>query len=262
MTAGEDRTTVSCRSTPANSAATTFARLNCDLSDVQTLSAFHVLRAEAGREAPAPTRAQWRAWLASERDLIAHHPNLTKARRRSLLRRLDAAKTQPLPDGQTFAALTGIRRFTQAQSRELRDHQQFLADRLGVDLDTIRQRTADYAADVDTARDAPAPAGYTDATVRDFRNARLPVDRRTVHALTRLQDEAALAAAAAQPQTPANLRITRHAVDSTAVAEIGYDPDGGRLEITFHSHPGRVYAYRNVPAALYREMAKGSAGRV
>lgn len=253
---------MSCRSTPANSAATTFARLNSDLNDVQTLSAFHLLRAEAGQTAEPPTRRDWMEHIAAERALIEWHPNLTDARRRSLLRRLDEAAKQPLPDGPTWAALRRIRGHTQTQSRELANRYQALADRLNTDLDTVRRRAAELAAEVDTRRDAPAPPGYTPVGLRSFREARLPLDRQTVYALTRLEQEAAATANRRQPRTVDNRRIIRQAIDSSMARELGYDPDGGRLEIVFHTNPDRVYSYRNVPAEVYQEMLTGSVGRV
>jgi hypothetical protein len=254
---------VSCRSTPANSAATTFARLNSDLNDVQTVSAFHLLRAEAGRDSVPPTRTQWEDFLNRERELVQRNTTITESRRRSLLRRLDIAATQAMPDGATWSALRGIRARTQVQSRELGNRYQSLADRLGIDVDTVRARAATYAEQVDTRRDAPPPPGYTSVGLRNFRTARLPLDRKTVYALTRLEEEAQAGTAARQPRTQDNRRIIRQPLArSSAIIEAGYDPDGGRLEIVFDSNHNRVYSYRNVPAAVWEEMLTGSAGRV
>jgi hypothetical protein len=41
-------------------------------------------------------------------------------------------------------------------------------------------------------------------------------------------------------------------VDSTAIHSLGYDPDGGRLEVLFPS--GALHAYRNVPEHLWRQL--------
>jgi hypothetical protein len=57
-------------------------------------------------------------------------------------------------------------------------------------------------------------------------------------------------------------RVVRHPVESSAIRRLGYDPDGGRLEVEFPS--GQVVAYRDVPAELYERMVApgGSAGSV
>ena len=49
---------MSCRTTRAGSAVTTIARLESGLTDVQTLSAFHVLRRN-GRGQQPPSQAEW-----------------------------------------------------------------------------------------------------------------------------------------------------------------------------------------------------------
>ena len=112
---------MSCRSTFAGSAATTFARLNSGLNDVQTLSAFHVLRAQ-GHDLEGPSAQDWSAWVAQEKDFVEHHPNLSPARRTSLTRRLDQARQGDVPDGATWNALRGIRSLTQVHTRELNTH--------------------------------------------------------------------------------------------------------------------------------------------
>lgn len=252
---------MSCRSTHASSAATTFARLNCDLNDVQVLSAFHALRAETPRDTPPPSREEYHAWIAQERSLIAIHPNLSEARRASLLARLDGALKAPIVDGRTWNALRRIRPASQAQGRELSNRYAVIADRLGVPVGRVRARAAELAASVDTSRGAPPPPGYTAVSVAAFRATRLPLDRGTIHALHVLEGEAAAAAAAAQPRTEDNRRITRMAIDSAAFSEIGYDRDGGRLEVVFRTNPDRVYSYRNVPVSVWGQMQFGSAGQ-
>ena len=54
--------------------------------------------------------------------------------------------------------------------------------------------------------------------------------------------------------------MDRIAVDSSNVAEVGYDEDAMVLEVEFHG--GKVYQYHGVPVDVHREMmASGSVGR-
>lgn len=48
--------------------------------------------------------------------------------------------------------------------------------------------------------------------------------------------------------------MRRVAVESTSVASVGYDERGHVLEIEFRG--GRVYRYRDVPAAVHRLLLK------
>jgi hypothetical protein len=54
-------------------------------------------------------------------------------------------------------------------------------------------------------------------------------------------------------------KMERTAVDSSNVAEVGYDEDAMVLEVEFHG--GKVYQYHGVPADVHAElMASGSVG--
>ncbi len=54
--------------------------------------------------------------------------------------------------------------------------------------------------------------------------------------------------------------MERIAVDSSNVAEVGYDEDAMVLEVGFHG--GAVYQYHGVPVDVHAElMASGSVGR-
>ena len=245
---------MSCRSTFAGSAATTFARLNSGLNDVQTLSAFHVLRAQ-GRDLEGPNAGDWSAWVAQERTFVEHHPNVSDARRTSLIRRLDEAGRGAVPDGPTWNALRGIRSLSQVHTRELTTHLALFSARTGLAPELVRSRFEALTATVDTARTAPLPDGVTDDRVAECRRAQLPTDRATVYALAVLDAETL-----AMSQLPR--RITLEPVVSEAIAKVGWDPNGGRLEVVFHSNTNRVHAYRNVPESVYQEMRSGSAGQV
>lgn len=45
--------------------------------------------------------------------------------------------------------------------------------------------------------------------------------------------------------------ISRHRVESSSIASIGYEPDSETLEVQFRS--GAIYQYRDVPPAAYED---------
>jgi hypothetical protein len=53
--------------------------------------------------------------------------------------------------------------------------------------------------------------------------------------------------------------MTRHHVDLSMAASVGYDPVTETLEIEFHS--GEVWQYHDVPEFVYEEMISGSIGK-
>ncbi|MGV8910494.1 MAG: KTSC domain-containing protein, partial [Propionicimonas sp.] len=220
---------------------------------MQTLSAFHVLRAE-GRDLKAPGADEWRAWVAQERSFVEYHPNISEARRTSLLRRFLSAADGEVPDGPTWNALQGIRSLTQVHTRELSTHLALFSARTGTTPEAVQARFDELAASVDTSRDAPVPAEVTRERVDKCRRAQLPADRVSVYALTVLDQETASTGTAPR-------RVVLQPVESTAIAQVGWDPSGGRLEVVFHSNPDRIHGYRNVPESVYQEMMSGSAGQ-
>lgn len=92
-----------CRSTPGNSAITTFARLHSGVDDVQVLSMFHEQRNAAPRTATAPSRDEYVAFLRDLRSRVLADDSLSAARRESILDRLERAETQ-MPDAPTYYA--------------------------------------------------------------------------------------------------------------------------------------------------------------
>lgn len=250
---------MSCRSLPATSAATTFARLNCTLDDGQTVSIFHMLRAETPRDAPAPDREQYQQWLQQERNFVQWHPNLTEARRASVLARLDRAIAADPVDGRTWVALQRLRGATQTATTELDRQFDRFAGRLDLSAAQVRARFERYRDDEGAQEEAGLP-GYA-AVNTALRGRGLPRDRATTRAFQRLERDAR-GAERARPREQQPRRVVREPMNSTSIAEAGYDPDGGRLELVFQSQPGRVYAYRGVPAQVWEQMQSGSAGQV
>jgi hypothetical protein len=250
---------MSCRTSAAGSALTTFARLRSGLTDVQTLSTYHALRHE-GRQMPAPDDARWQSYLTEQRTAVEGDSTLTDARRRSLLRRLDTARQQR-PDGASFYAMRTIESTTRRLGEQINERLGGHAAALGLTVEQVRDRYRSYQDEIDRNRSAQAPAGYDDAAAA-ARQAGLPSDRGSVHAMQRLEAEARRARADAALRGPQ--RIERQPMTSGPIAEAGYDPTGGRLEVVFNradGQPSRPYAYRGVPAEVWAQMQSGSAGR-
>ena len=252
---------MSCRTTAAGSALTTLARLSSGLSDVQTLSAFHALRAE-NRNATRPSRANWDEYMTYVRNAVQRNPNITEARRRSLLNRVErAAGDYERIDGATWQAVLGVGLRTINQHEALNGQLTGFAEALGEDESAVRQRFYRIAEEeTDHSRSARAPQGYTSDSVEQVRALGLPIDRGSVNAYQRLAaeaEEARARRAAASPQ-----RITQHQqFEHGPISQVGYDTNGGRLEITFRGYRGnadRQYAYQNVPADIAARMAESS----
>lgn len=261
---------MSCRTTPAGSAWTTFARLESGLSDVQTLSTFHTLRRD-GRGVSAPTDAEWAEFVAAERTELQGR-DFSEARMRSLNTRMDRAAEQA-PDGPTWYALRNIRDRSRVESEGLEANLRVFADRLGEDYDTVTTRFNTYLSEVERGRSVAVPEGYTDARAV-FRQQNIPSDHGTYEAYTRLAAESVAAMNIRHVAEDSPRRITQTVfANSRAIYSAGYDPAGGRLEVTFRRHMGvdpttvgtsRTYAYRNVPAHIWEEMVAegGSPGAV
>lgn len=254
---------MSCRTTPAGSAWTTFARLESGLTDVQTLSAFHALR-RTGRGMSGPDKDEWADFVLHERAEM-QEAGFSEARTRSLLSRLDTAATQ-LPDGATWYALRNIR--TQAQvnavnvAEALAEH----AATLGEPVADVRARYERYLNEVPRGRTTDVvPEGYTEVR-QSLAQSGLPVDHGSYTAMQRIAAEAAAVRVTADPVR----RIERIEFDaSEGVHSAGYDPEGGRLEVVFRRRragqedsTSRVYAYRGVPAETWAQMRAQSPGVV
>jgi hypothetical protein len=245
---------MSCRTSSVGSALTTFHRLASGLSDVQTLSAFHSLRATAPRTAPSPSAEVWSEFL-NEQVQSVQTADITDARRASLMRRLDAARSENIPDGRTWHALRNLGERTARQSESIDRHIARVAEGLQVEESVVRARFAQLQAETPRTRRGANPDGYVDQMAISAAAADLPTDRASIMAMRTLEAEAYRARAdraLAGPQ-----RIERRTLQfSRYISEIGYDPSGGRLEVVLRSQPDRVFAYRGVPQDVYDDIAR------
>jgi hypothetical protein len=223
------------------------------IEERQTLSTFHELQRE-GREAAAPTAAEYERFLDTMRAVVRSNPNLSEARRASLLARIDVAATETI-DGRTFYAANRVSQRAHRASTAMGRFYERTARAQG---DTLADTTAAVNADMVAAhadRTLAAPREW----VRDFaarpENLDMPMDRITAYAAHQAETRAAAVTAAA----PTRPTVTHRAVSSSVVNTIGYDEATGHLEVELHRNPGVRYSYRIDPNT-YANMMSGSVG--
>lgn len=229
-----------CRDSRFSSAFVTFARGASGMEDNQILSLNHALMRE-GAQAEAPTREEWNSFI--DRTVGYHEQGLLVAApgTRNIRGRLEAARSE-VPSGPRYYA---ARRLMDRVERTQRAHETYLADyasRRGITTAQARERFQEHftAASDDAALHAGASfaAGFRSTDERQY----LLRDRRSTYAYEQMEGEASTAFEAnAVPS------VTRERVNSTAVREIGYDADTGRVEVVMNANPDRVYAYRMTP---------------
>ena len=251
---------MSCRETKSGSAATTEARLESGLTDAQTLSAYHALRAEAPADVPGPTPQQWQNYVTEREEAIRANETYSDARRRSLLRRWEIARQETPPDGRTWYAQRNIRDRAMRNANALTQRLDRAAADLGVDTAYLRTRYAHLQDSTPRNRRGATPEGYTDQLRTNANAADLPSDPASVMALHAIEREALRARADRALSGPQ--RIERSDIGSGLIAEAGYDRDGGRLELVFRGRGenanSRVYSYRGVPEDVWEQFQTGA----
>ena len=250
---------MSCRSTPAGSAWTTFARLESGLSDVQTLSAFHALRAE-GEGVTAPTQTEWDQFVLAQR-IEMEAAGFTDARIRSIGGRMGRAIEQ-LPDGRSWYALRNIRERSVTESNRVMGEIAQLAQTSGASVGDLTARYEERLRAVERGRSVETPDGYAEARTQ-WRTAGLPADHGTYTVLTQMRAEAA--AARTEEAPPRRIEPVMFP-NSRAIYSAGYDPTDGRLEVTFRRRnrdgettgTSRMYSYHSIPASVWADMNSGN----
>lgn len=262
---------MSCRTTPAGSAFTSYARFanGSTLSDVATLSTFHYLRSlhqsRSEDQRRSYTNEDYRSLLQRQMDRVRRLSGISEARRESMLARLQQAHDNPdLPDQATLYALFNlnptIRSRGNAQSRFVQNY----ATAFGMPYNDALQRWREIEDSIDRSRSAPDPATYTEENRAHARALELPTDPGSVHAMATMRDEVDVR----EMVTAANAvqRITRTVSDinvdgERSITEYGYDPRSQRLEIIVHDRNGgeQLFAYRDISEADYEaQLAAGN----
>lgn len=259
---------MSCRSTNAGSAFTTFARLadGDGLSDVATLSAFHQLRREyqdrqqrgwlANSLEQATSEDSYRYSLTNIREHITRSPHLTDARRASILARIDAALADTnVPDRATIYALNGIRSTVSNQGRARLDFLRSYASTLDITMDAAQARWNELEDSIDRRRGATTPTSITDDIRTQASRNGLSNEDGSLHAFALMQEEARQALRNRLSEIPRRVVRERIAAPATSpdnenlrVLEYGLDPRNGYLEIVVEDiSTGQVteHAYQN-----------------
>jgi hypothetical protein len=258
---------MSCRTTPAGSAFTSFARISSGagnpLSDVATLSTFHALRrsyqdnlrdnqaASMSRTGyatqfrdmmPYPYHGMEAAeayarMLADLRQQVTDDTGLTDARRASLLARLTAAETAEVPDHSTLYALANLNR-TVARARE--GQAEFIAnaaEAMGMTDEETLARFRELEDSIDRDRSAGNPDTYTDENRAEVRRLGMTDEPGVVHAWATLNARAREVTAALNATRPRlinnHTRITPSRVPDTDLEVVGYgfDERSRRMEV-------------------------------
>lgn len=253
---------MSCRTTPAGSAFTTYARLSNGrvISDVATLSLFHYLRSRhQGQNAETRrtyTQEEYLALLDRQRERTARLSGISEPRRQSILQRIEAARTAEMPDQSTLYALFNLNPTVRERGQGL---QRFLGEvsrRLSITSEEARTKFEALENSIDRSRGAGNPPTYTEANIAEARSRNLATEAGTVHAMATLIEEMqsrevqAALSATQRIETRTYLETPRF-IESQGleVVAYGYDRYSRRLEITINNEDGttRNLAYRHVP---------------
>lgn len=255
---------MSCRTTPVNSAFTTYARLANGgvLSDVATLSTFHELRSSYSSRSEETRRVysdeDYRALLGRQRERTVRNTTLSEARRQSILERLDAAIADTsTPDQATLYALHNLNPTVRNRGNAVASFQRRIANQLNLTQEQVQALWSEYENGVNRANRGQRPETYTEeniANVRDRLN--MGTERGTVHAVVMLENRLRRHAAdQALTQTPRIQRTPTSdpgSFNGFTVTEYGYDARNGRLEVIVQDENGERtnHAYRDVPAEI------------
>jgi hypothetical protein len=236
-----------CRTTRIGSAVTSFARLHSGLEDQQCLSTYHELLRD-GRDARTPTAAEQTVLIDSLVTATRRADGLTRARRDSLLRRLEEARNAAM-DGRTYYAAAHLVARTERARQALDVHYDNAARTLGWSRSRVAAYVDEQRGHAENDRVLTAPAEWRREFASRAENTGLPMDRSTAYAMRRLDQRQA----AARTSAPSRPGVAHQPVQSSAIRSLGYDPDTGRLEVALHSRPDQPYAYR-VPREVYAQM--------
>lgn len=259
---------MSCRTTPAGSAFTTYARLanGRALSDVATLSVFHQLRSTYQSRDPETrrvyTQEEYLALLDRQRDRVARMTGISEPRRQSILSRLDAARSAEMPDQGTLYALFNLNPTVRDRGNGLTRFIHEVSRTLEIEISEARTKFDTLENSIDRSRGGANPSTYTPENIAEARTRNLSTEAGTVHAMATLiqemrqfQSNRALAAVQRiETRVPVDPPIEISGQGIT-VSAYGYDRYGRRLEITIIGEDGqpRNLAYRNVPESILEE---------
>lgn len=198
---------------------------------------FKALRNQAPN-APLPSTEEYQHLVNRSLTKLERAPRVTDKGRRSIERQLNKDLSESeLPDGATFYALKKLQARSREQKREFVQMIRQIAEHRGTNRnEALRAFTEAYE------NEEGKPEHDFD---QDF-------DSRTLAVYNSMMSREGTASSGV-PEFSTEPRITRAPLPngSTWVTGVGYDPDDGRLEVETN---GNVYAYHNVPEAVWNEI--------
>lgn len=246
-----------CRESKLSSALITFARGATGLEDRQAVALNHALMQES-QGAQTPSQTEWNHFIDStiesyERGLIR-----IRAGSQNPVSRLREARNEVPTASRYYAAQRLVERAV-ATERGQREYLENYARLCGVSYDDARLEFGIYEMEM-TSDSANQPSAiFVREWEADTSRNNLLVDRKALYVYEQMENN--LRARIGSPvETPAEYRpaVTRRAVGyGSWIAEIGYDPINGRLEMVPSRDSDRVYAYRMSPEE-YEEILGGS----
>lgn len=244
---------MTCRERKGGSAVTTLAQQIGGLKERQALSLYHQLRHEGAGMEFAPTASN--SVLDGLEAAVRQSDTMTDARKASVMRRIEAARSEDVTPADLWAMGTMLHRSHLAKEA-VDAHVRRIGERCGLDDDAAKRRFAGlYQEGTDKANGLSAPADWAERFRNDPQNGFVPSDRGTLYALWRMEQDVPAAPEVANPVR----HPVRHA--SSLVRAVGYDPASGRMDVELAN--GRVYVYDNVSAEVARDITTSySPGRV
>jgi len=234
---------MTCRKRGLSSAMVSFARLRTGLTDGQVQKLYHRLLKEIPDRDEIADEDDVRFTVESLARTIDATPELSVARRDSLLSRLapehpDAGA--PEVPQRVLHAVNHLPSRAHMAAAVIDDE---ILRTARVTGRTYSQARAMY----DEAFAAAGDGDVDQGQLERWQQRGVPTDNGTIGALGALERarEVALADCPTQPT------VTHEPVEDDQIATIGYEPTSRYLEVTFHSHPDRRYSYR-VPRTLAR----------
>lgn len=256
---------MSCRSTPANSAFTTCARLSVSslVPASAVLSKFHELKEYWDGY---PDKARYIALIDREIAFVAtlEEKTISDANRVTLLAKLNQAKDSRIPDGATFIALRGIReeakRTEAGVKRFCKDMSVLMEMSLKdmkahfIELTALAPRSSSNVTKTYTADQQYMARAY------DFSR-----DKGLMFAMIRINAEYEATLKKKIKDTPhrisqieiTDLNAQKTGIKNLLLTHLGYDHRNERLEVTIANQltgKSKIYAYRS--CHLFRNIAE------
>lgn len=173
---------MSCRSTPATSAAVSLAYACNQLDDAQVTSLFHALKREGEAEqVEAPTQQEYLAAL-DRMETQTRNMGLGEAGQERILARIEAARTQPVLDGPSFYALQSIKADADLAEEAIIELCEEVSARTSMSTSDVRDAFERFRDQADSYEDVTVP----DERFRFDKAEFLPQDKDTLKAARKL----------------------------------------------------------------------------